>query len=171
MIDWQKYVAQMAFALALFGAGLVLLAISGCASTGESRSDQKRTQHEVVIEKSQLPVTGADGAVQLVPVIKTTERWMDEGVRTTSNDERHTTVDVPAIAAVAAPIIQGASGLGVGQVAGGLATLALTTAAGWLARQGSVKTLKDQVDYHRKDAEEGWRKADERALKLPPEVA
>jgi hypothetical protein len=37
-----------------------------------------------------------------------------------------------------------------------------------MATKGTVKTLKDQIEYHKRDAEEGWQKADERALKLPP---
>lgn len=153
----------------LFIAVTALALVASCAS--EARG-QRATHH---VEKRQtfvvIPATAEQAAV-VQPVTETTESWEDEEThleQTAGPDVKQIAPVVGAVvSASAAAATGGASGLGLGPILGGLATLAATTAAGWAARQGTVKQLKDQVDYHKEDAEEGWRKADERALKLAP---
>ena len=150
-----------------------LLILGGCASTGRSGTDARtdtRTR-EITVTHGQIPVTAADGAVSLVTVTSTTERTLtqEQVSRTDTQDERHSAPDVPAIAAVAQPIIAAATGLGLGQGAGALAALALTTAAGWMARRGEVKDKDQRLERLRIDRDEARALADERALKLPPD--
>jgi hypothetical protein len=152
---------------ALFAFALLVPFLSGCASRGNAQ----KAVHKV--EKVQtfvvIPATAETPAI-VQPVTEIHESWEDEQSvheETAGPDMKQI---VPVVSAIAASATIGATGgsMGLGQVLGGLAALAATTAAGWAARQGTVKSLKDQVEYHRVDADEGWRKADERALKLPP---
>lgn len=145
-MDWRTYLAQMAFALAVVGALLLILAVSGCAWSSQTRTqttDQSRVQ-------------GTAGGLP-VDVVVTRQVVAQEQA---SGETR-----APAIESMAQGAMQGA---GVGGPVGGLLGLAGGALAAWFAAKGTVKTLKDQVEYHRKDADEAWQKADERALKLPP---
>lgn len=155
-------------------AGLVLI-LGGCASTGRSGTDARtdtRTR-EITVSHSQIPVTAADGAVSLVTVTSATERTLtqEQVSRTDTQDERHSAPDVPAIAAVAQPIIAAATGLSLGQGAGALATLALTTAVGWMARKGEVKDKDQRLERLRIDRDEARARAEQYALQLPPHSA
>ena len=145
----------------------ILAVLCGCASRGNAQKAVHR------VEKVQtfvvIPAT-AEAAAVVQPVVEIHESWEDEQ----SQHEETAGPDVKQIAPIVSAVASSAAigttvgGMGFGQVLGGLAALAATTAAGWAARQGTVKSLKDQVEYHRVDADEGWRKADERALRLPP---
>lgn len=150
----------------------LLLILGGCASTGRSGTDARtdtRTR-EVTVTHSQIPVTAADGAVSLVTVASTTERTLtqEQVSRSDTHDERRSAPDMPAIAAVAQPIIAAATGLSLGQGAGALATLALTTAVGWMARRGEVKDKDQRLERLRNDRDEARARAEQYALKLPP---
>lgn len=152
-------------------AGVVIL-LGGCASTGRSGTDARtdiRTR-EVTVTHAQVPVTAADGSVTLATTTDTTERTLtqEQISRTDTQDERHSAPDMPAIAAVAQPIIAAASGLTLGQGAGALATLALTTAAGWMARRGEVKDKDQRIDRLREDRDRHQQRAEQYALQLPP---
>lgn len=146
MIDWRKYLSQMAFALAVIGALLALVSFAGCAW-----SSQTRTQ-----TNDQSRVQGSAGGLP-IDVVVTRQVVAQEQA---SGETRS-----PAIESLASGAMQGA---GVGGPVGGLIGLAGGALAAWFAAKGTVKSLKDQVDYHRKDADDAWQKADERALKLPP---
>ncbi len=145
----------------------IMALLCGCASRGNGQ----RATHRV--EKVQtfvvIPAT-AESAAVVQPVTEIHESWEDEQSQHEETAGPDMKQIAPIVSAVASSAAMGATGggMGLGQVFGGLAALAVTTAAGWAARQGTVKGLKDQVEYHRGDADEGWRKADERALRLPP---
>jgi Flp pilus assembly protein TadB len=172
-IDWRRYLYQMAFALAVIGAALVLLSISGCAS--ESRGT--RANHRVEKRQTQvvIPAT-SDAAASIVPVTETTEIWEDEKSQVETKSGPDLEKIAPAVAAISGAVVSGgAGGLGLGSILGAVATLATTTGAAWLARGGQVKALKDQVETHKADAQEGWQeakahqqRAEQYALKLPP---
>ena len=173
-IDWRKYLAQMAFVLALLGAAFVAMSVAGCSSTGRSGTDARtdtRTR-EVTVTHGQIPVTAADGAVSLVTVTNTTDRTLtqEQVSRIDTQDERHSAPDVAAIAAVAQPIIAAATGLSLGQGAGALATLALTTAAGWMSRRGEVKDKDQRLERLRIDRDETRTRVEQLARQLPPDA-
>ena len=154
-------------------AGLLLI-LGGCASAGRSGTDARtdtRTR-EVTVTQNQIPVTTADGAVSLVTVTSTTERTLtqEQVSRTDTEDERRSGPDMPAIAAVTQPIIAAASGLSLGQGAGALATLALTTAAGWMARKGEVKDKDQRLERLRIDRDSARERAENYARQLPPKT-
>lgn len=139
----------------------------GCAST---RVDNTQARERTVTVK-QVPVVTPDGAVNLITTTETTTRDLISG--TTS--DYHGTVDAPAVVAVATTVIKegakvasstiGMPDLSTAGIA--LATLIASTLAGYKARGGEVSQLKAENDYHKKDAAEGWQKADQRALMLP----
>jgi hypothetical protein len=145
-----------------------LLMCSGCASTGEARSDGAKVQHEVIVTKKQVLAPATESAPEHIVVLsETVERWLDEKTKTETHAETHTAPDLPAVASAAnAGISLIPSGTGVGD----LVKLIAGAGTAYLAMRGTVKSLKDQIDYHQKDAAEGWQKADERALKLPPQA-
>ena len=154
-------------------AGLVLI-LTGCASTGRSGTDARTDTRTRVatVTHGQIPITAADGSVSLVPTTTTTERTETQEAisRSDTRDERHSAPDMPAIAAVAQPIIAAASGLSLGQGAGALATLALTTAAGWMARKGEVKDKDQRLERLRIDRDSARERAENYARQLPPKT-
>lgn len=144
--DWRQLFARLLFAaLALFVMWCLLI-MTGC-----SWSAQTRTQTN---DRSRIQGTAAG-----VPVDVVVERQV-EAQEQTSGETR-----APAIAAMASQV---ATGTSLGGPVGGLLGLITGAATAWFASKGTMKTLRDQLEYHKKDAEEGWQKADERALKLPP---
>lgn len=140
--------------------------LAGCAST---RVDNTQARERIVTVK-QVPIVTPDGAVNVITTTETASRDLISG--TTS--EYHGTVDAPAVLEVAKTVV--VAGAKVASFAGmpditaiGTVLLALagTAAAAYKARGGEVKQLKDENEYHKRDAAEGWEKADERALMLP----
>lgn len=154
-------------------AGLLLI-LGGCATTGRSGTDARtdtRTR-EITVTHGQIPVTAADGSVSLATVTSTTERTLsqEQVSRTDTQDERHSAPDVPAIAEAVKPLIAAASGLSLTQGAGALATLALTTAAGWMARRGEVKDKDQRLERLRIDRDSTRERAENYARQLPPKT-
>ena len=125
---------------------LSLLMCSGCAWSSQTRTNTN--------DRSRIQGTAGG-----LPVDVVVERQV-EAQEQTAGETRS-----PALEAMASSAGQGV--LSGGPI-GGLIGLAAGAFAAWKAASGTVKTLKDQVEYHKKDADEAWQKADERALKLPP---
>ena len=143
--------------------GLLMVSLSGCASRGNAQ----KAVHKV--EKVQtfvvIPAT-AESAAVVQPVTEVHESWEDE-------QSQHEETAGPDMKQIAPIVKEVASSAAIGATGGGMGlapiiAAVLAAAGGWASRQGTVKGLKDRVEYHRSDADEGWRKADERALKLPP---
>lgn len=156
------------FAVAFVALAICALAMSGCSTLGTRDTKQAKKQHEVLVEKKQVAVPVEGATPQVVTLTTTTERWMDEDEVSHSDSSSRSSPDVPAIASAATPVIQAVSGLGLGQVGGGLAALAVTTAMGWLARRGEVKDLKADRDEGWQKHLESQRRAEEYARQLPP---
>ena len=173
MIDWRKYLAQMVFTAAVLGAVLAIVSMSGCASTGDVRSDQAKTQHEVIVTKKQVVILATEAVPEhVVNTTETVERWMDEKTKIETHDEKHQAPDLPAAEKV---ISAGAQGFGTGGPIGGAIGLIMGGLAAWKAIQPLVKTKDQQLEERDKrlerlriDRDEARALADERALKLPP---
>jgi hypothetical protein len=171
-IDWRKYLAQMAFVLALFGAGFVMLFLFGCAS----QSTGVRTNHRV--EKHQvhvvIPAT-AEASASIVPVTNTVEIWEDEQTKTESTSGPDMKQIAPAVAAVAGAVATGGTAGGTGGLA--LLTTAGLTLAAYVSRE--VMARKDankqatesqaRIDRLREDRDRHLQRAEEYALRLPPD--
>ena len=141
----------------------VLALLCGCASRGNAQ----KAVHKV--EKVQtfvvIPATTESAAV-VQPITEVHESWEDEQSAHEETAGPDMKQIAPIVSAVASSAAIGATGGGMGL--GPIIAAVLAAAGGWASRQGTVKGLKDRVEYHSADADEGWRKADERALKLPP---
>lgn len=155
--------------------GLVLL-LGGCASLGESRSDGVRAQHEVTVTKKQVVVPATETVAEhVVNTTETVERWLDEKTRTEAHNESHTAPDLPAVEkVVSAGVSLIPSGTGIGD----LVKLIAGAGTAYVAMRGTMKAVKDQSEFHKRDAEEGWQKAGENqqraeqyARQLPPSMS
>ena len=153
-------------------AGLLLI-LGGCASLGESRSDGVRAQHEVTVTKKQTVVPATETVPEhTVNTTETVEHWLDEKTRIEAHNETHTAPDLPAVEkVVSAGVSLIPSGTGVGD----LVKLIAGAGTAYVAMRGTMKAVKDQSEFHKKDAEEGWQKAGENqqraeqyARQLPP---
>jgi len=136
----------LAMSALLVIAGLLLI-LGGCAWSSNTRTQTN--------DRSRIQGTAGG-----LPVDVIVERQV------VAQEQASGETSAPALAAMAS---SAASGVMSGGPIGGLIGLAAGAFAAWKAASGTVKTLKDQVEYHKKDADEGWTKADERALKLPPQ--
>ena len=141
--DWSQCLRDLAILFVLAGMAILLF---GC-----SWSSQTRTQTN---DRSRIQGTAAG-----VPVDVVVERQI-EAQEQTAGETR-----APALGAMASAVAQGSA---FGGPVGGILGLIAGAASAWMATKGTMKTLKDQIEYHKQDAAEGWQKADERALKLPP---
>lgn len=152
----------------LFIACLMLL--PGCATLGSGTRGLKRV--EVKETHIVIPAT-AESPAQVVPVTEVTHITEDE----TTEESRHTSPDYDQIRPIAQVVGTAAGGTGLGSILGAGAALAVSTATAWFARGPAIKAARDVAEYHRRDAEEGYakaeqaqRRAEEYALQLPPKT-
>lgn len=170
--EWERFILAVSILLVVIGAVLML---GGCASLGESRSDGIRAQHEVMVTKKQVVIPATETIPEhTVNTTETGERWLDEKTKTESHEEKHTAPDLPAVEKV---VSAGASLIPSGTGVGDLVKLIAGAGTAYVAMRGTMKAVKDQSEFHKKDAEEGWQKAGESqqraeqyARQLPPPV-
>jgi uncharacterized protein YcfJ len=157
----------------LFSALVAFLAVvlcTGCASLGSGTRGLSRVEVKdtyVVIPAS------AETPAQVIPVRETTRISEDE----TTTSTVKTSPDYDQLRPVAQMVGMAAGGTGLGQILGAGAALAVSTATAWLARGPAIKAAKDAAEYHKQDAEEGYRmaqanaqRAEEYARQLPPKT-
>lgn len=166
---------------------LVCVLLSGCAITkdGTRSTDGSRALHHVEKRQTQvvLPATESTPA-QIVPVVETVESWDDEQVRSLEQTHESGTSGpdlkqiAPAVAAIGGAVATGVTGgtswLGVGGIAALLTSAVSAIGYGLQKRGESIETkaqAREQVEYHRRDADEGWKLAREGGLRVDPEKA
>ncbi len=145
--------------------------LSGCASTsdGTRQSEGSKAVHTTQEHKTfvVLPATEAAPA-QIVPVTETTETWTDEKSRLDerSHAEGSSGPDMkqiaPVIGAVSSAVVTGATPGGWGKIIDIGEALITGTMLAW----GAAKHR--EAKSHQLDAAEGWKLAQENALKVQP---
>lgn len=149
--------------------------IAGCASTTDGVRDSQGSRNIHVVEQRKtfvvMPPTETTPA-QIVPVTETTESWHDEQTKASDQSRLDSSSGpdlkqiAPIVGAVSSAVIAGGTGGGSWLAQGGLAALtALSTAA-----IGYGVQKRNEAKFHKDDATEGYRLANENALKVTPQV-
>ncbi len=149
---------------------LGLLLLQGCSTLGSGTRKVQRI--EVKDTYVVVPAT-AQAPAQVVPVREVTRITEDE----VSSTDVKTSPDYEQLRPVAQAVGAVAGGTGLGQILGAGAALAVSTATAWFARGPAIKAAKEQADYFKRDAEDGYakaednaRRAEEYARQLPPKT-
>lgn len=142
--------------------GLMLISLAGCSSSGTASREVNRIERKQTFVV--IPAT-AEAPAQVVPVTEVTETYEIEE----SETQRVSGPDWKQVAAVAPVVNQAFSGVpGWGTIVGGVATLAVTTAAGWMARRGEIRDKDQRLERLRVDRDDKSRRVEELARQLPP---
>jgi hypothetical protein len=130
-----------------------VMALGGC---GESQTRTKATGHSMAKTTTTHQPTVDGGWVEKTITIRDSEDNSDSETKTSADDATKAfigTVGGPLIGAVT-----GTPGLPWDKILGGAA---LTAATGWAAlKQGQAAERQKQVDYHKADADEAYKKLD-----------
>lgn len=134
--------------------------IAGCASTTNGVRESQGSRNIHVVEQRKtfvvMPPTETTPA-QIVPVTETTESWHDEQTKA-SDQSRLDSSSGPDLKQIA-PIVGAVSSAVIA------ALTAISTAA-----IGYGVQKRNEAKFHKDDATEGYRLANENALKVTPQV-
>lgn len=145
-----------------------LLAISGCGTQREEAQHREEHAQKAQVEhvRTERNAFAPDGTPYVESTVTT--RTLEETSQIDANTriDSTTTLQVPALSAAVTIAAGAAGGTPWGALIGTVTTAA---AAMWAAHQNARATAeRKRGDEQKADADEGWRKADERALALPP---
>lgn len=147
---------------------IALVLLCSCGTRSDTEADKKTDTQakERTVTKEVIRETPLENGGKVIERTLVTDVVSDESSKSASRERTDTGLDAEttgmanALGRVAGAAVGAATGTPGLPWAEGITALASAAALGWGAlKSGQNGGLKQQVEFHKSDAEEGWRKA------------